>query len=215
MSKVLTVIAAGIVLGLASACNDLTVPVDNLLVDIGLPPPDTSLDPDRLVVGDYIATPCGNYYGGFDHLLEQHEWAFVDVYFGRGSAEGPWGPPTAADIELVTAHGGSVGYAFNIPAVRARMMLSRIPGLIREDGQWIKVREVPDASRYDVPLSVGFTRPFTDADVDLFVSLGGRVEYRWDFINALHGVLPDRSNPAFQNRPDVEYVQAEGVACVA
>ena len=65
------------------------------------------------------------------------------------------------------------------------------------------------------PLSVAFTRPLRDSDVDLYVSLGGRVDYRWDFINALSGVLPDRSIPVLRSRPDVTYVQAGGVACLA
>lgn len=62
---------------------------------------------------------------------------------------------------------------------------------------------------------VGFTRPLRDADVELFGSLGGRVTHRWDFINALAGILPDRSVPAFQSRSDVEYVQAHSVSCLA
>lgn len=212
MSRSVLILLVGIGLVLAPACSDLVGPTD----DFELPEPDTSLDPDRLSVGEYIATPCafGKQGNRLAHLRGQHEWALVDIYFGRSSPEGPWGPPTANDIRLVRSHGGTVHHRFNLPAVRARIRLSRIPGLV-EEGFWITVRDVPDATRYDVPLIVGFNRPLQDADVDLFVSLGGRINHRFDFINALAGVLPDRSIPGFQSRSDVQYVETDGVACLA
>lgn len=216
MARHFWILAIGLGLALATGCAESTMPSDLLALtdDYELPAPDTSLAPDRLSVGNYIATPCALHQpGGFDHLRERHEWALVDVYFGRGSADGPWGKPAAADVELVTSHGGRVLHEFNIPAVRARMILSRVPGLVA-DGFWIVVRDVPDATRYDVPLGVGFTRPLSDADVELFESLGGRVTHRFDFIDALHGILPDRSIPEFQRRSDVAYVQDESVYCL-
>ncbi|MDQ3697975.1 MAG: hypothetical protein M3373_08130 [Gemmatimonadota bacterium] len=117
-----------------------------------------------------------------------------------------------SDIGLVTAHGGRVLYRFNIPAVRARIILAQVPDLV-EEGFWITVRDVPDATRYDVPsLSVGFTRSLHDSDVELYTSLGGRVNHR--FINALSGILPDRSIPVLRNRSDVKYIEASSVACL-
>lgn len=204
-------LAVGLGLGVAPGCTDLSAPPD----DFRLPEADASLDPDRLSVGDYIATPCafGIWGDGLAHLRERHEGALVDIYFGRGSPEGPWEGPTASDIALVRSHGGTVLYGFNIPAVRARIVLSRIPDLVRE-GFWITVRDVPDATRYDVPLSVGFTRPLRDEDVALFESLGGRVTSRFDFINALFGILPDRSIPVLRDREDVAYIQAQSVYCI-
>lgn len=223
MLKTYLELAAVIGATLAAACTDTTSPladVGNAIDDYQLPPPDTSLDPDRLTVGDYLATPCdltptaGMSGDGFARLRERHEWALVDVFFGRASAEGPWDGPTTADIDLVKSHGGRVLYSFHVPAVRARLILSRIPGLV-EEGFWVTVRDVSDATRYDVPLSVGFNRPLTDDDVDTFARLGGRVTYRFEFINALAGILPDRSIPAYQDRSDVDYVQASGVMCLA
>jgi hypothetical protein len=64
-------------------------------------------------------------------------------------------------------------------------------------------------------LTVGFTRPLTDDDVGQFERLGGRVDYRWDFINALAGILPDHSIADFWSRSDVAYVEAESVSCLA
>lgn len=196
----------------ALACADATAPHDTF----ELPEPDLSLDPDGLSTGELIATPCafGIYGDRLDHLRDRHEWALVDVFFGRPSEEGPWDGPTASDINLVTSQAGSVLYQFNVPAVRARILLSRVPDLV-EQGFWVTVRDVPDPSRFDVPsLSVGFSRPLLEGDVELYESLGGRVEYRWDFINALSGILPDRSIPALRNRSDVEYVQSGSVGCI-
>lgn len=210
MSKIWIVFAVATAVFSAS-CGHPTAPVE----DFKLPEPNLSLDPDRLVVGDYIATPCafGIYGDRLNHLRDRHEWVLVDVYFGRGS-EGPRDRLTERDIALVTSHGGRVLYHFNVPAVRARIVLARIPDLV-ESGFWLTVRAVPDPTRYDVPsLSVGFTRTLRDSDVDLYASLGGHVDYRWDFINALSGVLPDRSIPALRGRSDVEYVEAGGVACL-
>ena len=194
------------------ACADVTAPPDAF----ELPEPDLSLDPDGLSIGELIATPCafGIYGDRLDHLRDRHEWARVDVFFGRSSEEGPWDGPTTSDMNLVTSQGGSVLYQFNVPAVRARVLLSRVPDLV-EQGFWITVRDVPDPTRFDVPsLSVGFSRPLLEADVELYESLGGRVEYRWDFINSLSGILPDRSIPALRDRSDVEYVQPGSVACI-
>lgn len=211
MSKILLTLGVAVGLMLASAC-DLTGPADLYQ----LPEPDTSLDPDRLTVGEYIATPCAFAKSGnrLAHLREREERALVDVFFGRDSADGPRDGPTASDIDLVRSHGGRVLYRFNVPAVRARITLSRIPDLV-EQGFWITVRDVPDASRYDVELTVGFRRGLQDADIDLFESLGGRVTYRWDSIDGLAGILPDRSIAVLQDRSDVEYVQASSVGCIA
>ncbi len=213
------ILALGVGLTLAPACDAPAGPSADLHLapdDFELPPPDTSLDPDRLTVGDYLATPCGLHSGdGFAHLWwERHEWALVDVFFGRATPAGsPCCGPTSGDIELVNSHGGRVLYSFHVPAVRARVILSRIPGLVA-DGYWITVRDVPDATRYDVPVTVGFTRPVSDDDMALFVSLGGRVSqpWRWGSINA--GVLPDWSIGILMGRPDVSYVQAQGVSCL-
>jgi hypothetical protein len=197
-----------LVIVFGTACADATAPPD----DYQLPEPDLSLSPERLSVGSLIATPCafGMYGDRLDHLRDKHEWVLVDVFFGHS----PDGRATAADIRLVTSQGGRVLHEFNVPAVRARILLSRVPDLVQR-GRWIMVRTVPDPTRYDVPrLIAGFNRPLDDTDVELFASLGGRVEYRWDFINALAGIVPDRSIPALRDRADVEYVEADSVVCV-
>ncbi len=216
MSKASLTLALGIGLAWLPGCDGATAPDGSLPADdFELPAPDTSLDPDRLSVGEYIATPCalGIHGSGLDHLRDRHEWALVDVFFGHDSPEGPRDGPTFRDVRLVRAHDGRVLHTFDVPAVRARMLLSRIPGLV-EEGRWVSVRDVPDATRYDVEVSVGFTRALEESDVELFGELGGRVTHRWEFIDALAGILPDRSIAALRSRPDVGWVEGDGVLCV-
>lgn len=215
MSRISLTLVCGFALGPVWGCSDPaaleTLPLD----DFELPAPDLSLDPDRLSVGEYIATPCAFGMNGdrLEHLRGRHEWALVDVYFGRASPQSPWDRPLEQDVELVRAHEGRVLHRFNIPAVRARVLLSRIPDIV-EEGRWVTVRDVPNAARYDVPsLAVGF-HGLSDAHVALYESLGGRVNYQWDLIDALSGVLPDRSIPALAEHPDAVYVEVLGVACL-
>jgi len=202
---ILAVLAA-----LGAACGELLAPVD----DYQLPPPDTSLDTNRLSIGSYIATPCA-FYGGdrLASLRERQEWATVDVFFGRPTPPAPGEGPSAGEAQLVRSHGGRVLYTFNVPAVRARIILAKIPDLV-ERGFWITVRDVPDPTRYDLRLIVGFDRALTDADVALFQSLGGRVQYRWDNTRAIAGVLPDRSIPALRSQTDIRYLELDGVMCL-
>jgi hypothetical protein len=202
-------------LGCALACGDSVAPLGDPVPpedDFTLPPADTSLDPGRLSVGGYIATPCdlGLWGNGLAGLRERNAWALVDVLFSRAA---PDGSPSREDSLLVTSHGGRVLYEFHVPAVRARMVLSNVPSLVA-DGFWVSVRDVPDPTRYDVPLDAGFTHPVSEADSTLFVSLGGRVTYRSPF-DWLAGILPDRSIPPYRAQPDARYVEADGVACLA
>jgi hypothetical protein len=217
MSRIVLALGLGLGLGLigVSACGELLAPIE-LAEHFELPEPDTSLDPSRLRVGELIATPCAFQKAGdgLAHLRGRAEWAVVDVHFGRMSPAGPWGAPTSSDLDLVRAHGGRVLHSFNVPAVRTHILLSRVPDLVA-NGDWITVRDVPDATRYDVPLTVGFGRALGDADTDRFVRLGGHITRRFDFINALAGMLPDRSIGVLWDDPDVEFIQAESVACLA
>lgn len=176
-----------------------------------LPELDPSLDPARLAVGSYIATPCalGIWGDGLAHLLDRREWALVDIFFGSGLATGP----TERDIELVRSHGGRVLHRFNVPAVRARILLSRIPDLVRE-GSWITVRDVPDATRYDLELFVGYKRPTRDLDLALIATYGGRVTARYVSVPSLAVILPDRMVPVLRDRYEVRYVESVGAGCL-
>ncbi len=169
-------------------CDDGTAP-DVLPEDrYELPEPDPSLDPARLTLGTPIATPCGRDTPGVvDDLLGRDEWALVDVFFGRAS-----GGPTLAERLDVMRQDGQVLYSFNVPAVRAWILLSRVPALVAE-GAWTTVWDVPDARRYDLRVSVSFDRPVSTEDVAVFESLGGRVDVIYEAFPGLGGALPDRS----------------------
>ncbi len=71
------------------------------------------------------------------------------------------------------------------------------------------------------PACADLTAPVDRAPFDDYelpppdTSLGGRITYWWDFIDGMAIVLPDRSVPALRGRDDVEYVQVNGVACLA
>lgn len=189
--------------------------------DFELPPPDPSLDPTHLAVGELLATPCSlTPYG--DHLVhvrDRREWIVVDISFGRNSVYGPWGGPTPEDKAWITDHGGRVLYDFTVPMLRARIVASELarvfPEMVRA-GQSPMVWAVADLTRHDIPdLSVGFAVRLTDEHVTLFEDLGGRVEHRLDFIGVLAGPLPDRSTPTLRDRSDVEYLELSGVGCLA
>ncbi len=214
MAKMLPRLALSFAL-LMAACGEVRSPEEVAGPDnYVLPASDPSLDPEHLSVGDIIEVPCGPVGPRApDPLAGRYEWATVDIYFGRPTAEGPWGAPTGADSALVRKHGGRILYLFHLPVIRARMILARVPELATA-GYWIWVRGVPDPTRYDVPLGVRFDRPLVEADIEQFGQLGGRVDRRIDSINALYGVLPDRSIPTYQARSDVQHVQTNGVYCL-
>lgn len=203
-----------------AACDGPIEPVGELeWGDFTLPPADTILDPSRLRPGEIIATHCSlpPTAGGLEQFRGVHEWTVVDVFLGREDAEGAWGPPTSEDLANVAAGGGHVLHLFNVPAVRVRIVMSRLPELVLElrNAQAPPViREVPDLRRFDYEVSVGYDS-HADEYVALFESLGGRVERRIDELGMLSGVIPDRSVPALREDPGVVWVKTPGMGCLA
>lgn len=175
-----------------------------------LPEPDWSLDPAKVSVGDYLATPCGNNH----ELRSRGERVLVDIFFGRKSNGDPMDRPQAAHVQTVTSHGGAVLHRFNVPAVRARINLNQIPDLMAA-GHWVTVREVPNRVRYYLQVNVGYGRPLRDSDLNRFRELGGRITHRFDFINAISGELPNHSLPHLRSSGDVLYVEPDGIVCLA
>lgn len=213
-------VVLGVSIGAAAACSDPTVPID----DFELPAPDASLDADRLAVGEYLATPCdfGKFGDGLVDLRDRHEWVLVDVFFGRMSETAPMDRVTEADLEVIRDREGRILHVFDLPGVRARILLSRVRDLVsldrQREGHWITIRDVPDATRYDVEVSVGFRRPLGDADIAWIEELGGRVTHHVDLVSGqslLTALLPDRSIAELRAHPDVWYVEVPGVGCVA
>lgn len=194
--------SVALVFAFLAGCEDSTSPEEAC----GLPPPDTTLDPSALRVGAVIFA-CGRWV---ESKKPSEPQAIVDIFFGRRGPEDPPDRPLAEHLFSITNRGGTVCHQFNFPAVRARIDVDRVPELGANE-----VYEVPDLRRYDWNVTVGYRRPLQDADSVQFVDLGGEVRSRSDFINALSGALPDRSIPVLRNMEAVEYVEAQGVYCLA
>ncbi|HJU76102.1 MAG TPA: hypothetical protein VJ717_20345 [Gemmatimonadaceae bacterium] len=83
------------------------------------------------------------------------------------------------------------------------------------DYDFVAVFEVADLSRYDWKMLVSYSpgRPFDLHDEQRLVSLGGKITARWLALNALAGVLPDRSFSALRSEKNVRIVQASAPFC--
>ena len=78
----------------------------------------------------------------------------------------------------------------------------------------VHLRDVPDATRYDLVLSLGYRRPTQDLDLAIIAAYGGRVPHRYVSIPWLGTILPDRTVPVLRDRYEVEHVESSGVACI-
>jgi hypothetical protein len=134
------------------------------------------------------------------------EKVFVDVAFGRSGPEAPDDHPTKEQIAVVTKHGGDIVYKFHVPAVRAWIATSEIPALSKEVQIIFRVANL---RRYDWAIGVGYVRPYSYKDGEIrYVQLGGQVNVRFDVINGISGVLPDRSVRTLRDDPNVDYVES-------
>jgi hypothetical protein len=173
-----------------------------------LPTPDASLDPDALVLGEVIAACRGN-----PAHRASNERVLVDIFFSRMREQGPDDRPTAAHIRAVTMRGGTVLHRFNVPGVRARIDLARLPELVDLPSMPL-VLSVPEPRRYDLRAIVSYTREIQGADSLRIHELGGRVVRDFPFIDALVVEIPDRSIPALRGDADVRRVRVDGMFCL-
>ena len=184
------------------SCDSSLVGPDGFLV----PEADPSLDPARVQVGDFLATPCGE---RLDHLRGNERWITVDIDFPGETA-----PPDEGDIRMVRDHGAWVYHTFNVRQARARIVTSRIPDMVEETR--VTVRSVPDPARYDVRAIVGFDRPMASGDRQMLEGLGAhvsRITGQWTQLTAFIEV-PDRSIPALRDRSDLRYLSHGGIYCL-
>ena len=198
-------VLAALVLGVL-ACVDSTGPARD---DYELPPPDSTLDPAALRVGE-ILYACNRWGAAGAPSVDR---VLVDVFFGRRNATDPDDRPRLESLSAVQARGGKVLFQFAFPAARVRIDTREIPPLV-DGGEVSFVRTVPDPRRYDWNAIVGFRRPLTPADSTTFVALGGRVQYVFQLIPAIAGDLPNGSLVTFRQMHDVEYAEAAGVGCI-
>jgi hypothetical protein len=198
--------AASVLVFIAVACSDTAGPAG----DYVLPPPNSSLDPAALRVGEVLYA-CGNWAAGGRPAAQR---VLVDLFFGRRTDGDPLDQPLLASLDAVRARGARILFGFAFPGVRAWLDTREIPALV--DGGIVNhARAVPDARRYDWQATVGYRRPLTAFDSATFVALGGQITYVFQGMPAISGELPNSSIAVFRQMPDVLYVEAEGVLCLA
>lgn len=200
ISTLLTRAGAGFcpVLLIAVACA--TEPLE-----YSLPERNRSLDPKALVEPQVLFM-CGKWVDG---AAPSDAKIFVDVAFVRRSLDEPANHPTQADMNAVKRHGGQIAYKFHVRAVRAWIATSDIPGLEKERDVNLIFR-VSDPSRYDWITGIGYRKPYTIAEGATRVrELGGRVDYTYNSINALSGLMPDESIATMMGDRFVDYIEGE------
>lgn len=186
---------------LLSACSLFTEPLG-----YDLPDPDLSLDSAALQQ-PYLIYGCGRWIDGGPPLDEK---IFVDVAFLRPNlGEEPDDRPTARHLAALARHGGKVAYKFQFPAVRAWIATKDIPGLAG-DKAVNSVFRVANLRRYDWNASIGYRSPYSFKDGAIrFEELGGRVDYRFNVINAIAGLMPDRSAAILRRDSNVDHVESQ------
>ena len=189
-----------------SGCSSITDPKS-----YELPERDYSLDPSALVAPNLIYA-CRGWAGP---KVTGNEKIFVDVAFGRGRLEDPDDRPSLSHIAAVEKHAGTVVYKFHFPVARVWIAPSRIPELGNESGV-IAIYAVTNLRRYDWFVGVGYEKPYSYLDgATRYAEIGGRVDYKWNSINAISGLLPDLSATVLRQDAGVDYVESMGaVGCI-
>ena len=172
--------------------------------DYELPEPDLSLDQAALVE-PRVLFMCDGWVDGSPPLDIK---IFVDVSFVRRTLDDPYAAPTKGDLATISRHGGQVVYKFHSRAIRAFMPTASIPQLGNEPSVNLIFR-VANVRRYDWISGVMFRKSYPLAQgAERFRELGGRVEYQYTSINAVSGLLPDRSLSTLRADPNVEHVES-------
>jgi len=193
--------------GSVSACANMTEPPGTGLGEAEIPPP---LGKDSVVVGDVLHA-CSNWKGGGPPEVKR---IVVDLFFGRA---GPWVPgdrPLEEHVSAVESVGGVVLHRFNFPAVRADFPTAEIPSLA--DALILNhARAVPYSDRFDWQVAVGYLSGPAEEDFHRFEELGGVVSHTFERIHGLGGEISDHSIPTLRKDPNVVWVEASGIGCVA
>jgi len=219
----------------AGAClvAPLTAACGSDPADHGPVGPDSALDPALVEVGDFIAiSSCLIGAPYLPEPLASGGRALVDIVFifAPRTLEDSPAPVTESERDgLVESLGGRIVHRFHLPSVRAEIDLERLLELVTrgrgELDREIMVREVPNPERFDVAVSLFFTRPITDADRAWIASLGGYIHPR-PIIHTrtssglgtlerrgMRVDLPDRSVPALLDARVVQEVNQVAVTC--
>ena len=169
-----------------------------------------NLGPERGDPAQYVLDPVSYVCGGWSPSQPTVSLGLFDVFWGlEGPGDVGTGPKLKHQAAVLDA-GGTIVHEFHVPMIRAILAPRSVPGLGAN-----MVTGVPDATVFTVNVGVGYNRGFTDGDIELFESLGGVVTHQWAFINGIAGELPDSAIPILRARPEVRYVEGDGVMCLA
>ncbi len=169
-----------------------------------------NLGPDRGDPAQYVLDPVRYACGGWSPSEPNVNLGLFDIFWGLRELGDVGTGPRSEHRAAVLEAGGTLVHQFNVPMIRAILSLRRVPELGAN-----LVTGVPDASVFIVDVGVGYSRRLTDSDIDFFESLGGAVTHRFTSINAIAGELPDSAIPMLRARPEVRYVEGNGVSCLA
>jgi hypothetical protein len=155
-----------------------------------------TLDPSTLVLEDVVYV-CAAWHPAPPPV----EFGLFDAFWGLASfSDSANAGPQPEHYAAMHAAGGHVIHAFHVPALRAILRPSAVPGLGAA-----AVRGVPDVQRFPVHVRIGIWRPITDADIEWIDSLGGVVTGRAGDDDVLVAVVPDPAIPVI--RANVERVR--------
>jgi hypothetical protein len=133
---------------------------------------------------------------------------FVDIEFDRDDLSDTDSHPTTRHLSVLKDHGGQVVYQFQFPAVRAWVPTANVPALAEDDAV-VGVFWVDNLRRYDWNAGVGYISPYSYKTGKLrYEELGGRVDFEFDQINAISGLIPDRSVAILRRDRNVHHVES-------
>jgi hypothetical protein len=169
----------------------------------------TSMAQSRHAPGqtDYIYA-CGGWFPAEPRAAVE----FFDVFGCSGDVG-----PTDVLRQAVIQAGGRIVHEFNVGAVRAKLRVSQIPGLVSQ------VPGLPPAcaafsvaqiNRYPVDAIVGFRADVTEDDRAFLVSVGATIVSELKFVCAVNAIVPDEAIPEVRAHPSVRYLEWNGIGCL-
>lgn len=125
--------------------------------------------------------------------------------------------PSQQALDAMVAAGGRIVHIYNVPMARAVIDPRRAATLVGNSFTGIAryARTVTDPTQLDVRVIVVLISAVTDEDIAAAQAVGARVGDRWTVIPGYWAVIPDASIPALRALPRVQYVEADGIGCLA
>ena len=169
-----------------------------------------NLGPDRGDPAQYVLDPVRYACGGWFPSEPTVSLGLFDLFWGLEGPDDAGTRPKPEHRTAVLEVGGTIVHQFHLPMIRAILA----PSSVSELGTNMATG-VPDATAFTLDVAVGYSRSVTDDDIALFESLGGVVTHQFINFDAITGVLPDSAIPILRARPEVRFVEGNGVSCLA